>query len=108
MTGDASDRTLFRSIADSFLAQEGVSLGKMLKAEALKVGGKSFAYPTDDAIVFKLPKAEVDALEADGRAKRLVVGKRALKEWAVVPASQRDLCLELAEKAYRFVADGVK
>lgn len=95
--------TLFRSIIDVFVEREGVGLGKMLKAEALQVGGKSFAYPTDDAIVFKLPEAEVDALETDGSGRRLVVGKRVMKEWVAVPASNRDLCRQLAERAYRFV-----
>lgn len=103
MTQNADAQALFRSIADAFIEREGVGLGKMLKAEALQVGGKSFAYPTDDAIVFKLPKADVDALEADGKGERLVVGKRTMKEWVVVPASDRNLCLRLADNAYRFV-----
>ena len=95
--------SLFQSITDTFSGRDGVCLGKMLKAEALQVGGKSFAYPTDDAIVFKLPKADVDALEAHGTGERLVVGKRTMKEWIVVPAGHKDLCLQLAETAYRFV-----
>lgn len=55
------------------------------------------------AIVFKLSKADVDALDADGSGERLVVGKRVMKEWAVVPANQQDLCRKLTERAYRFV-----
>ena len=94
---------LFQSIVATFRSDPHVGLGKMLKAEALQVSGKSFAYPMDDAIVFKLPKSEVDALEAEGRGARLVVGKRTMKEWVIIPASDGETCQKMARAAYSFL-----
>lgn len=104
MTSDADAHSVFRSIADTFSARSDVRLGRMLKAESLQVGGRSFAYPTDGAIVFKLPKSQVDALQDDGHGVRLVVGKREMKEWVAIPASDKDLCEQMAELACQFVS----
>ncbi|MDX8346479.1 hypothetical protein SLH49_00625 [Cognatiyoonia sp. IB215446] len=103
MTEDTDANALFQSIVETFSSHQDVSIGKMLKAEALQVGGKSFAYPTEDAIVFKLPKSTVDELQDEGLAVRLVVGKREMKEWVVVSASEEDICKRLAEQSYQFV-----
>lgn len=87
--------------------QQGVDVGKMLNAEALRVGGKGFAFATRDVIVMKLPKDRVDGLVEDGVGERMTMGEgakqRVMKEWIAVPCHRPDDCEALADEARRFV-----
>ncbi|QBY01156.1 hypothetical protein E2K80_10825 [Rhodophyticola sp. CCM32] len=75
----------------------------MLKAEALRVDGKSFAYLSETGLVLKLPKATVDRLIAEARGTALTVGTRVMKEWVVVPPSESDHWQGLMAEAMGFV-----
>ena len=96
----------FEDLVRAFRNRPDVDLGKMLKAQALRAGGKSFAYPSEAGLVFKLPKAVVDDLEATGLGSRLVVGKRVMSEWITVPVAEAGMYGALAEQAYGFVRPG--
>lgn len=96
----------FAALRARFLQRPGVDLGRMLKSEAMRVGGKSFVYPTETGLVFKLPKAVVTDLEATGAGTRLVVGKRVMSEWVIVPLAGAAIYDRLAEQAYEFVGAG--
>jgi len=48
------------------------------------VGNKVFAHTQSDGVVVKLPKEKVKELVDKKRASALVMGKREMKEWAVI------------------------
>ena len=75
----------------------------MLKAEALQIGGKSFAYLADEGLVLKLAPDRVSDLEAEGCGERLQVGKRTMKGWLVSGHDQAHAWPQFAEEAYHFV-----
>lgn len=93
----------FAELVERFTGRPGVDLGRMLKSEALRIGGKSFVYPADTGLVFKLPKTIVADLEAKGAGARLVVGKRVMAEWVTVPLTGAGMYQALAEQAHDFV-----
>lgn len=70
----------------------------------LKVAGKIFAMSSNDQVVFKLPKATVDAMVAQGDGERFDPRRdgRLMTEWVVVDPEHVDL-VELAEAACTFV-----
>lgn len=63
----------------------GVDLDHKRNHVSAKVQGRVFAYNRPEDLVVKLPKSRIDELEAAGEATRLVMGKREMAEWAVVP-----------------------
>jgi hypothetical protein len=70
------------------------------------INDKIFAFTRKEGIALKLPAAQIDQLIADGRiSARLVMGKRAMNEWAILTRStaaeyKRELPLLLASKAF--------
>ena len=67
----------------------------------LTVGGKVFAFTNKGGMVVKLPASRVAALVAAGKAKPLVMGKRTMKEWAVLqPGKGPWLAVALEAKAF--------
>lgn len=103
MSDHAKAVSIFNTLVAAFDDRVNVDVGKMLNAQSLRVNGKSFAYASKEALVFKLPKSDVAELVEREQGTRLVVGKRIMSEWVVVPATHHDLCTTLTEKAYRFV-----
>ncbi|MBO6637085.1 MAG: MmcQ/YjbR family DNA-binding protein [Roseitalea sp.] len=100
--GETAIDRLFAELVSAFAETPGVGLKKMLKSEALQIHGKSFAYPSPEGLVLKLPVENVDALEQAGKGNRLVVGKRTMREWIVLDGVDATQMKELAEAAYRF------
>lgn len=97
-------QSTFLQVKAQFAGQAFIDTGKMLHAPALRVKSKSFAFATRGVLVLKLPRERIDALELGGHGQRMVMGKRAMKEWIAIPASDRDLCLALAHEACAFVS----
>ncbi|MFQ6550217.1 hypothetical protein AADZ90_019900 [Aestuariibius sp. 2305UL40-4] len=96
-------KTSYDTIVAQCLKDADVSLGKMLNAQSLRVKGKSFAYLGTDGLVVKLPASDVSDLERRDLGKRLVVGKRVMKEWLVVSNAHFDMWSELVAQAQAFV-----
>ena len=74
------------------------------------VGKKVFAFTKSDALVLKLPSKRIAELKAEGKAVALIMGKRMMKEWAVLkygkPADvKKDL--QVFKEALFFVRGGV-
>jgi len=70
---------------------------------ALEVEGKVFAFTRpDESAALKLPEARIAELIADGEIRHLVMGKRTMREWVVIPniAAPGNLNLLLEAKAY--------
>jgi hypothetical protein len=94
---------VYQTIVTRCLLDADVSLGKMLKAESIQVKGKSFAYLGTDGLVVKLPADRVSEMEELKVGKRLIVGKRTMKEWLVVADTQSDRWPDLVAEAQQFV-----
>jgi TfoX/Sxy family transcriptional regulator of competence genes len=100
------------SAAASFCAEHRMALlggpsvteKKMFGTAALCVGGKVFLFPWRDALVVKIPAAQVQELVTAGAAEPSDPGHgRVSKTWAAVHASASDRWPELALTARAFV-----
>ncbi|MDX6228502.1 MAG: hypothetical protein QOI76_1892 [Frankiales bacterium] len=77
-------RGVYDDLADEFLTKPGVTVGKALQNEVLKVSGKIFAFLKDDRLVVKLPAVQVSRLIASDRAVPFTSGGRTMREWAML------------------------
>lgn len=69
----------------------------------LMVDNRIFAFTRpDESAALKLPQARIAELITDGEIRHLVMGKRTMREWVVVPniAAPGNLGLLLEAKAY--------
>ncbi|MBN9176746.1 MAG: hypothetical protein J0I43_05190 [Microbacterium sp.] len=102
MTIDADE--VFEEIAALYLAHEDVDIGPMFGSEGLRVRGKVFAFQGHrGGLIAKLPEARVTELEAGGRAERMVMRERAMREWVFVGADAADLWPDVVAEAFAFV-----
>ena len=81
---------VYEELADEQLARPGVSLGRALQNEVLKVNGKIFAFLNRDRLVVKLPRARAAAMIDVGEAVAFESGGRPMKEWVAVGTVDRD------------------
>lgn len=107
--GRASDDELLDLIGADFHDDPDVEVGTMFHNPGLKVGGKLFAFTTNEGeLIVKLPRKRADELADAGEAAHVVMGKRTMREWITVPGqSDRDATLarwrELAREAHDYV-----
>lgn len=82
----ASDRPQdgYDELAREYLTRPGVSVGRALSGDALKVNAKIFAFLKHDRLVVKLPAPQASALVADGEAVQFESGGRKMREWVSV------------------------
>lgn len=99
-------RRAFEDLAEE-LAGRGVTLSTMFGVPTLKAKGKALGSLWGDAIVFKLPPAELDVtLQLKGAHAFDPMGGRPMKEWAVVPAAHAKRWRSLAEASFAYVTGG--
>ena len=102
MVTPASD--IFDAISADYLARPGVDIGPMFGSEGLRIRGKVFAFMGyRGGLIAKLPRERVDALEASGRAERMVMRERAMREWVFVAPDAVDLWPDVVAEAFAFV-----
>ena len=78
--------------------------GHRFGASGLKVDGKIFAMVSKGKLVFKLPKARVDALVAAGTGERFDPGHgRLMKEWIALDPHAKAIWSALGKEALEFV-----
>lgn len=94
---------LFDTLAATHMAREGVDIGPMFGSEGLRIRGKIFAFRVKTGIIAKLPEQRVTELEAGGRAERMVMRERAMREWVFVPDGSSDLWPGIIDEAFAFV-----
>lgn len=99
----AQDR--FDELAKEHLGEPGVSRGRMMTSEGLKVHGKFFALVSRERLVLKVPAAQAAALVAAGHAVPFEPGPgRRLKEWVTLaPSTDIDLVRRLMADAHDHV-----
>lgn len=100
------DDQLIETIATEFADRPGVSRGRAFATDSLMVNDKIFALFRPEGMVFKLPVEQCQALVREGAATPFSVGKRAMKEWVVVPVEHSDRWANLAEDAFTFAGRG--
>lgn len=95
---------VFDDICAGYLARPGVDIGPMFGSEGLRVRGKVFAFLAHrERLIAKLPQARIDELEATGRAERMVMRERAMREWVFVGPDATDLWPVVVAEAFAFV-----
>lgn len=93
----------FDAIAAEYLTRDGVDIGPMFGSEGLRIRGKVFAFLVKDGIIAKLPEDRVTELEAGGRAQRMIMRERTMREWVHVPDDAADLWPGVVDEAFTFV-----
>lgn len=81
----------------------GCTLGVDMGHGCLMIDNKIFAFTrADESGALKLPEARINELVNDGEILHLVMGKRTMREWVVVPdiAAPGNLPLLFEAKAY--------
>jgi hypothetical protein len=102
----AKVRTRFDALAEA-LAPRGVVVSKMFGMPSLQVKGKAIAGLWGDALVVKLPPADVRAtMKLKGVGLFDPMGGRPMKEWVVVPRTHARRWPDLAEIALAYVNGG--
>jgi hypothetical protein len=85
MSGASSDsQELYNELASEYLQRPGVTIGRALQNDVLKVDGKIFAFLRSTRLVVKLPAKQAATLVAEGRAIPFESGGRTMKEWVAV------------------------
>lgn len=98
---------IFDTICADYLDRPGVDMGPMFGSEGLRIPGKVFAFMGHrGGLIAKLPRARIDELEATGRAERMVMRERAMREWVFVGGDATDLWPAVVGEAFVFV-DGL-
>lgn len=81
----------------------GCTLGVDMGHGCLMIDNKIFAFTrADESGALKLPEARITELVNDGEIRHLIMGKRTMREWVVVPdiAAPGNLPLLFEAKAY--------
>ncbi|MDB5178592.1 MAG: hypothetical protein JWN01_535 [Patescibacteria group bacterium] len=82
-----------------------VSMSRKFNNTNFTVGGKVFAFTKNEGLTLKLPAEMTDALIKHGRAERLVMGGRAMKEWVTITHTnpkKYEADIELINAAIKF------
>jgi len=102
MTADA--RAVFDDISAEYMVLQGVDIGPMFGSEGLRIRGKVFAFMGHrGGLIAKLPEARVTELEGTGRAERMTMRERAMREWVFVGPDAVDLWPDVVADAFAFV-----
>ena len=95
---------IFDEVASRYLQREGVDIGPMFGSAGLRTRGKVFAFQGyQGGLIAKLPEARVTELDSGGRAQRMTMRERAMREWVFVGADAADLWPTVIDEAFAFV-----
>ncbi|MBV9843737.1 MAG: hypothetical protein JOZ47_01500 [Kutzneria sp.] len=79
------DGALFDVLAAEFLELPGVASARMFSHTGLTTCGAFFAFPSGQGeLIVKLPADRVVQLIATGQANAMRLGRRTMREWAVI------------------------
>ena len=105
------DKDIANAISSILKEVSNVTVGQHLNRLNFKVGNKVFAFVNRERLVIKLPEETIMKLKKAGAAEQLVMGKRAMREWAVIKHKSPDdykQDLGLLKEAIDFVSKGTK
>jgi TfoX/Sxy family transcriptional regulator of competence genes len=82
----ADAQSLFDGLVDDYAGRPGVTYGRMMSSNGLKVHGKIFAMLNHGALVVKVPADRVaELLAQDGATAFEPRPGRRMREWVVIP-----------------------
>ncbi|MBM9469078.1 TfoX/Sxy family protein [Nakamurella leprariae] len=85
---------LFDELGEPFEGPD-TSRGRMFGAHGLRINDKFFAMiDSHGRLMVKLPHERIDDLVREGHAQRLVMNGRSMREWAVLPYADDEICRE--------------
>jgi hypothetical protein len=94
-----------RAVADEVLSSvPGSAVSWKFHHASFDVGGKVFAFTRPGGMAMKLSEARIGQLIGSNGAANLVMGKRTMREWVVVPANGTAQLLPLLKEAAAFVS----
>jgi len=99
---DAAHGTEFAPVIAAFAGDRKVTSVRKFASTNLTAGDKVFAFTNKMGMVVKLPAPRISALIAAGQAVRLVMGKREMKEWAIILPGKASWP-QIAREALKFV-----
>lgn len=106
-----SDELIEELAAHCHVQNAEAEIGSMFRRPALRYRGAVFAFMGfDDELLVKLPAGRIAELETAGIAEQVSMGKKTMREWAVVPALEpgatgiSETWGELLLEAHGFVA----
>ena len=102
-----TDHDLATVLASMLEDSPQVQVGTHLRHPNFLVGNKVFAFLQGDGVALKLPREKIQALVTAKQAVPLVMGKRVMKEWAVIRHDHPEDYTQdaaLLKEAMRFVA----
>jgi hypothetical protein len=101
--GDVPDPdAVFAALADRFLEEPDVEVGRIFHSEGLKRGGKIFAMLVGGDLVLKLPAERCTELVAAGAERFEPRPGRVMREWVAVAEPDAARWRGLAEEALAF------
>jgi len=104
----ADAQSLFDDLVDDYTGRPGVTYGRMMSSNGLRVHGKIFAMLSHGGLVVKVPAERVTELLAqDGISVFEPRPGRRMREWAVipVPAAAGDVQWpDVAAEAFEYVS----
>lgn len=87
----ATAQELYDDLVTEHLTRPEVSMGRMLHAEGLRAGGRTYAFFAKDRVMLKLPAARAGELVADGTAQPVHMGRRRMREWIALTVPDEPL-----------------
>ena len=100
---------LYDELASEYLQRPGVTIGRALQNDVLKVDSKIFAFLRSRRLVVKLPAKQAASLVEEDKAVPFESGGRTMKEWVAVEAPADpgdDLWRRLMSDAVDYVGGG--
>ncbi|MGN9840213.1 hypothetical protein ACTMTI_19025 [Nonomuraea sp. H19] len=101
----ATAEELYEDMVAEHLTRPDVSMGRMLHADGLKVGGKAYAFFSKDrGVVLKLPAPRAGELVGEGTAEVVRMGTRQMREWVALREPDEEVWRRLMAEAAAYVA----
>jgi len=106
--GKEVERGYISALCAALKAWPEVAIRRNVRGASCVVGRKFFAFTRPEGLAMKLPENRIRALVEAGEAQFLKMGKRTMREWALLrlePTAQvRDEDIRLLREAMRFTS----
>lgn len=106
--GKEVERGYISALCAALKAWPEVAIRRNVRGASFVVGRKFFAFTRPEGLAMKLPENRIRALVEAGEAQFLKMGKRTMREWALLrlePTAQvRDEDIRLLREAMRFTS----
>lgn len=106
--GKEVERGYLSALCTALKAWPDVAIQRKVHGASFVVGRKFFAFTRPEGLAMKLPESRIRALVDAGEAQFLKMGKRTMREWALLrlepTAPVRDEVIRLLREAMKFTS----